>query len=108
MRSQKAMPIFNHFASQVARKSERDQRRITLKDIQRETGLSWGTVQAWGSYKVTRFDASVLDRLCKYFECNVGDLLSYAPLETESPGVETTGFVRGDPTPHGDSSTRDV
>ena len=54
-----------------------EKRRITLDEVSRESGVSRNTLtriaNTWG-YSTT---TDVLDRLCKYFDCSLGDLAVY-------------------------------
>lgn len=53
-------------------------RKITYKEIARETGLAESTVARLKSNsKGIRYD--VLDRLCAFFDCTPGDILRYEP-----------------------------
>ena len=67
--------ITNRFRILLAEKETREQRRISLKEVQRQTGIAWGTLQSWANNKVTRFDTPVVVALCEYFECDLEDLL---------------------------------
>ncbi len=43
--------------------------------IAADTGLSQSTISMWMNDRVTRFDRDVIERLCEFFGCDVGDLL---------------------------------
>ncbi len=45
------------------------------EQIAADTGLSQSTISMWMNDKVTRFDRDVIERLCDFFDCDVGDLL---------------------------------
>lgn len=75
--------IVNHFRILLAQKATRLQKNIALQDVQRETGIAWSTLNAWANNRVTRYDAPVIQALCEYFDCQVGDLLVF---EREVPG----------------------
>jgi putative transcriptional regulator len=59
----------------------REGRRITLREIQRETGIATSSLSKLANNDVTRFDADTLSRLCDFFKCTVCDLLEYIPDE---------------------------
>ncbi len=61
--------IVNHFRILLAQKATRQQQNIAIMDAQRETGI------AWANNLVTRYAALVIQTLCEYFDCQVGDLL---------------------------------
>lgn len=69
--------IVNHFRILLAQKATGLQKNITLVDVQRDTGIAWSTLNAWANNQVTRYDAPVIQTLCEYFECQVGDLLVF-------------------------------
>lgn len=70
-----SLQVNNHFRLLLAQKETREKRHITLKEVQRETGIAWTTLQHWANNNVTRFDVPVITALCGYLECEVGDLL---------------------------------
>lgn len=67
--------IINQFRILLAQKATNEQRNISLKEVSRDTGIAWSTLNAWANNLVTRYDAPVIDALCAYFDCEVGDLL---------------------------------
>jgi putative transcriptional regulator len=69
--------IVNRFRMLLAEKATRVQHNIALNDVQRETGIAWSTLNSWANNQVTRYDAPVIQALCDYFNCQVGDLLVY-------------------------------
>jgi putative transcriptional regulator len=76
--------IINHFRILLAQKATKLQKNIALLDVQRETGIAWSTLNAWANNQVTRYDAPVIQALCEYFNCQVGDLLVF---EKEEPSI---------------------
>lgn len=67
--------ITNRFRILLAEKATREQHSIAINDVQRETGIAWSTLNSWANNQVTRYDAPVIQALCEYFNCQVGDLL---------------------------------
>lgn len=67
--------VTNRFRMLLAQKATREKHSIAINDVQRETGIAWSTLNAWANNQVTRFDAPVIQALCAYFDCPVGDLL---------------------------------
>lgn len=74
--------IANRFRMLLAQKATREQHSIAINDVQRETGVAWSTLNAWANNQVTRYDAPVIQALCEYFDCPVGELLVF---EREDP-----------------------
>lgn len=59
----------------MAEKQMREKRLITSTTIMEETGLTRPTVLAWIRSDLRRFDADTGVALCKFFDCEIGDLL---------------------------------
>jgi putative transcriptional regulator len=76
-RVQMAGKIVNHFRILLAQKATKQQQNIALMDVQRETGIAWSTLNSWANNQVTRYDAPVIQALCEYFGCQVGELLVF-------------------------------
>lgn len=51
------------------------ERKLKIADIARDLDLNRSTVTLLYYEKALRIDFDVLDKLCKYFNCSVGDLL---------------------------------
>lgn len=74
----KKMPINNKFSILLGEKSMQEKRRIPLTEIAEKTGISYPTLLAWASNRVTRYDVAVLDALGKYFQIkDINELLQY-------------------------------
>lgn len=73
------MTIQNRLKVLLAEKELRESRKLTYRTVAKETGLAIGTLTAYMTQNVNRFDKSTLETLCDYLSCNVGDLLSYSP-----------------------------
>ena len=69
--------IVNRFRVLLAEKAEKEQKNIPLKEVERQTGITWTTLQSWANNKVSRFDEPVIIALCDFLECELGDLLVY-------------------------------
>ncbi len=67
----------------IKKKEIEEERELTYDIIYEETGIHPATLSALVNDKTRRFDAHVLARLCKYLNCQVGDLLVYVPDEEE-------------------------
>ncbi len=62
------------------------ERRASIQDLARDAGLAYGTAFALYHDKVTRYDQDTLDKLCRYFGCDVGALLAYRPDPQQGEG----------------------
>ena len=75
------MPVYNRFAALLGDLSVKEKRNISIAEVARKTKITPKTLQQWYSNKVTRYDAPVIEALCKYFNCSLGDLITYIPDE---------------------------
>ena len=76
--------VYNRFRILLAEKATKQRQSIALSDVQRETGVAWSTLNSWANNQVTRYDAPVIQALCDYFNCRVGDLFIYEKEELAS------------------------
>lgn len=53
-------------------------KKVTLEAVSDEAGVSYSSIQRLASGKSKRCDFATLGKLCKFFECEVGDLLVYS------------------------------
>lgn len=63
-------------------KEEQEGRKLTYEVIQSETGLASATIAALlKPDSIERINGQTLNALCRFFRCDVGDLLEYVPDE---------------------------
>jgi putative transcriptional regulator len=55
------------------------ERRVKIADVARDTGLHRNTITLLYYETATRVDIASIDRLCRLFDCGVGDLFEYVP-----------------------------
>lgn len=67
--------VQTQFSVLKAQKELREKRKLTYEVISGETGINPNTLTEYANNRVTRFDESVIARLCDYFNCDIGDLL---------------------------------
>ncbi len=62
-------------------KQRKEGRRITLLEMSRETGINRNTLAKLVDPRQEPYttNTDVINRLCKYFDCQPGDLLVYVP-----------------------------
>jgi len=53
------------------------EKKLKLVDVARETGLHRNTVTLLYNETASRVDLDALDKLCKFFDCKVEDLMEY-------------------------------
>ena len=69
----------NRVAALIGRKQERENRVITASEVARETGLTRQVISKWINNEIISYRSDMLETLCKYFDCQVGDLLYIDP-----------------------------
>lgn len=57
--------------------------KLRIADVSRRTGLNRSTIAALYRETTTRVDLPAIERLCRLFNCNVGDLFEYVPDDCE-------------------------
>ena len=77
------MPIYNKLKAQIASKEAREFRKLTYKAVAEETGIPVSVLIEYTGQRVKRYDVNTLEKLCKYFECQPGDLLGYSEMAPE-------------------------
>jgi putative transcriptional regulator len=83
--------IVSRFRVLLAEKELREQRRISLRKVVRETGVSISTVEGLANNTLREFPAAGLAAICSYLECTVGQLLVLAEeARVDQPGEERT------------------
>jgi putative transcriptional regulator len=59
----------------VAQKAQAEKRRISLRAVERDTGISYYTLNAIANGTIKEYPSEVIATLCEYFKCDIGDLL---------------------------------
>ena len=67
------------FRQHLDEKSFKERRRITLLEVSEHTGISRPTLTRIVSSKGYNTNTKAINALCKYFQCNPGELLQYIP-----------------------------
>jgi len=78
--------LVNRFKELLAVKERREKRKISQREVARETGLTKRTVDSYAKNSLTRYDAPIVLKLCNYLGCTPGDLLVIEEVE-ESNGM---------------------
>ncbi len=73
------MPVISKLAALIGEKQTRENRVISVAAMAKETGIPKQTIYNWLNGDIRRFDADIIEAFCKYFACDVGDLLRYTP-----------------------------
>lgn len=75
--------IRNRFKILLAQKELVDGRSYTYDDIRKLTGISPTTLSNYAQGTVTRFDEPTLVALCKFFDCELAELIEYPPDQSQ-------------------------
>jgi putative transcriptional regulator len=66
------------------------ERRLKISDVARDTDINRGTLTRLYHETAERIDLAVLSELCRYLQCQIGDILEFQP--------EVSGSQHQDPT----------
>lgn len=66
----------SNLALLMGQKSQRDGRRITLRTVAEETGLTKHTVYKIADNSIKEYPKMAIEKLCSYFGCELHDLLT--------------------------------
>lgn len=53
------------------------ERKLKITDVARDTGVNRGTITRLYHETASRVELEVIEALCRYFDCQVGDLFEY-------------------------------
>lgn len=67
------------FKQLLDEKSFKERRRITLAEVSKSTGISRATLTRISNIPGYNANLEVIDALCKYFSCTLGELLEFIP-----------------------------
>ena len=65
-------------AEQIERKQFRESRRITMQELTDATGINRSTLSKILNQKGYSTSTDILDRLCTYFDCALGEIAERA------------------------------
>lgn len=70
------------FASLLGQKMHEENRTISLEEVAAATGVARQSLARWRDGDLGTVRVETLDTLCKYFNCQPGDLLVRVPDKT--------------------------
>jgi putative transcriptional regulator len=53
------------------------EKKLKIADVARDTGINRGTITRLYQETAQRIELDVLDELCRYLDCKVGDLFEW-------------------------------
>ncbi|WMB71217.1 helix-turn-helix transcriptional regulator [Shewanella oncorhynchi] len=69
---------------QLDEKAFKEKRRITLSEVSEKTGISRATLTRIANVPGNVTNTDTINALCKYFECQPGELLMYIEDDTST------------------------
>jgi putative transcriptional regulator len=73
------MAVKFRLKSLIEEKEITENRKITYRDIAAEAGVSTNTLTQMANQSMAQIGLVTINKLCKYFHCQPGDLLIYIP-----------------------------
>jgi putative transcriptional regulator len=71
----KSVKLKNRFFVLLNEKERLLGRRIPQSEVANEIGVTKNTITNWVKNDLDKLDVEVVEKLCVYFDCQVGDLL---------------------------------
>ncbi|MBW8311269.1 MAG: helix-turn-helix transcriptional regulator [Rhizobium sp.] len=71
-------------AELIADKAFKERRSISMTEVAEGSGVHRATLSKMANQPGTNVGTEIVDKLCRYFGCSVGDLLTYVE-EGETP-----------------------
>lgn len=94
----KNIMIYSALKQLIAKKEIEERRKISYRTISKETGISTGTLVRLCDFNgITKIEAKTIDTLCRYFKCEVGDLLKF--FDDPDPKKMDVWEIAGTPLP---------
>lgn len=72
-------------ARENLKRAERGEAPVTMRKLAAETDLTLSSLSALATGKSGRIDFTTIDKLCTFFNVEVGDLLTRVPDERKTP-----------------------
>lgn len=72
----------------IADKAFKERRVVSLSEVAAATGVHRSTLSKMANQPGSNVGSEIIDRLCAYFDCQPGDLLSYVPSSDTAASAE--------------------
>lgn len=76
--------LINRIPELIQEYEQKTGRKVLQKDIAAKTGIQESTLSRYINDRTDSFNRHILERLCTYFDCEVGDILQLEPPEKAS------------------------
>lgn len=74
--------VRSKFRERLAEKANREQRKISVRQAVQEAGVSWRIGYGMADDTIRDFPRDALEKLCRYLECDLSELLVLEDDET--------------------------
>jgi len=71
------MPIYNKLKILIANKENLESRKLSYRTVAQEAGIPLSVLTEYTGQRVRRFDINTLEKLCRYFSVQPGELLGF-------------------------------
>ena len=85
------MAIKNRFNELLQEKARHEGRAISQRTAAEEAGVSLSTIHRWATQRITSWDEETWEKLARYFECEVPDLIAKNDPESDAPALISAG-----------------
>lgn len=69
------MKVKNRVMELMQKKASREKRKVPDAELARAINMSTAGLSKWVNNEITEFRADTIDAMCRFFHCQVGDLL---------------------------------
>lgn len=83
----------NRFSELLAIKMRKEMRKISWRDVSRETGLTRVSIHAYAKNEVSRYDSHVVVSLCNYLGCSPAEFFVIEDIEDVDADAQRTRMV---------------
>jgi putative transcriptional regulator len=77
------MAVYFRLKALIEHKEATERRKITYRDIASEAKVSTNTLTQMANQNMNQIGLVTLEKLCAYFDCQVGDLMVYVPAKEQ-------------------------
>lgn len=71
------MPIYNKLKMLIAQKEAVEGKKLSYRTVAQDAGIPLSVLTEYTGQRVKRYDVNTLEKLCKYFGVQPGDLLGW-------------------------------
>ncbi|MBC7813250.1 MAG: helix-turn-helix transcriptional regulator [Burkholderiales bacterium] len=76
----------NRLLELIQARERRENRKIPMTEIAAEIDVSERTVKRWIENSIGKFEAPIIENICRVFDCDLSDLLYIEPVSSETKG----------------------